>query len=198
LPGRRLLLASDRDIHVPSHVDGALLSGVARGMVRYRMSISNSPLCRITWTDVVHGTQHNSFLENDPLQLRFGLEFDPAFWSSFQTSQFFLWFVVSHFGNVLERHQQDGDTMSLPGAQSTKLWLGLQFGVATDATTNLIGLFQFRPEIWFRRQGAAVNLLSEFATVSNDHSFAIELGGTAEFPGPEIGLVGGSGAAPTP
>jgi hypothetical protein len=157
------------------------------------MSTSNSPLCRITWTDVVHGTQHNSFLENDPLQLRLGLKFDPSFWSSFETSQFFLWFMVSRQGNVLDPHQQDGDTMSLPGAQSTELWLGLQFGVATDATTGRTGVFQFRPEIWFRRQGAGVNLLSEFATVPNDHAFAVELGGTAEFPGPGTGLVGGSG-----
>lgn len=155
------------------------------------MGNSHTPLCRVTWTDVVDGAQHFAFQEDQRLELRMGLEFDPSFWSSFQSSQYFLWFTMSRFGSRVANHQQGEDTMSLPGAGSTELWVGLQFDRARDATGNSTGPIQFRPQIWMPRQS---NLPSEFAVAPEDHTFVMEIGGFGELGGggpPR--LVGGPG-----
>jgi hypothetical protein len=164
------------------------------------MGVSNSPLCRVAWTDVVQGTQHFAFQEADPVELRLGLKFDPSFWSSFDRSEFNLWFNVFHFGTLRTDYLQQGDTLSLPGARSTELWIGLSFDQAAQATDNRNGLFQFRPQIWFQRSdideatGIGSHVPGEFAAAPNDHTFVVELGGSGSgWPSGAPQLVGGSG-----
>src|SRR5690348_1701074 len=91
----------------------------------------HSPLCRVAWTDVVHGSEHSAFGSDEKVELRFGLELDQAFWSSFETSQFFAQFCVYQLGQLVKRFDHSGDTrQALPGAPGTRLWLGLALGRA--------------------------------------------------------------------
>jgi hypothetical protein len=136
---------------------------------------SSSPLCRVIWTDIAGGSSHLVFGDRQPIELRFGLQFDPSFWSSFGSSSFFAFFAVYRFGSLRNRHQQNGGAMSLPGAGSTELWLGLSLGRATQAIDDGSGgsgsgTYQFRPQIFFLRGDAP----SEFAVAPNDCSFMLD------------------------
>ncbi|MEU3990868.1 hypothetical protein AB0F24_21230 [Streptomyces platensis] len=133
----------------------------------------HSPLCRISWTDVVHGTQHSSFGLDEEVELRFGLDLDQSFWSSFETSQFFAQFCVYRFGDLVKRFDHNGDTrLQLPGAPATQIWLGLALGRAGQAGS---GLVQFRPQIFFLRQNSSIgNLNAEFAAAPHDHTFMVD------------------------
>lgn len=153
----------------------------------------HSPLCRISWTDVVHGTQHSSFGSQEEVELRFGLELHQNFWSSFETSQFFAFFCVYKFGELVNRFLHSGDTQQLPGAPGSKLWLGLALGRAEQATFNNSGLVQFRPQIWFHRQGGSSGDLSEFAVAPRDHTFMVEVFGPVGDHFSSESLVGGAG-----
>jgi hypothetical protein len=155
----------------------------------------HSPLCRISWTDVVHGTQHSSFGPDENVELRFGLELVQSFWSSFATSQFFVSFCVYQFGGLVNRFDQGGDTQHLPGAPGTKLWLGLALGRAGQASFHNSGLVQFRPQIMLSRQGGSSGGLSEFAVAPHDHTFVVEIGPEGDgITG--VSLVGGAGIPP--
>lgn len=134
----------------------------------------NSPLCRISWTDVVHGTEHSSFGLDEEVELRFGLELDQSFWSSFDTSQFFVQFCLYRFG-VVKRFDHDGDTrQQLPGAPATQIWLGLALGRSGQTVSVGSGLVQFRPQIFFLRQSAAHNISAEFAVAPHDRTFMVD------------------------
>jgi hypothetical protein len=156
----------------------------------------NSSLCRISWTDTVHNDQHSSFGSREEVELRFGLEFNPGFWTSFETSQFFVFFCVYRFGGLVERFDHNGVTTQMPGAPGTQLWLGLALGRAEQATGNGTGPAQFRPQIWFMRQGGSSGNLSEFAVAPRDHTFVVEIGGPIGFDIPSERLVGGAGIPP--
>ncbi|MFC5173201.1 hypothetical protein [Streptomyces mutomycini] len=110
---------------------------------------SHTPLCSISWTDVVQGAQHSSFGVDQEVELRFGLELDRSFWSSFETSQFFTQFCVYRFGELVKRFDHSGDTRQLlPGAPETQIWLGVALGRAGQASGERSGLVQFRPQIF--------------------------------------------------
>jgi hypothetical protein len=136
----------------------------------------NSPLCRVSWIDVVHGTQHSSFGWDEEVELRFGLNLDQRFWSSFETSQFFVQFCVYRLGALVQQFFHDGDTrQQLPGAPATQIWLGIALGRAAQAVSHVgSGLMQFRPQIWFLRQSADANINTEFAAAPHDHTFMVE------------------------
>ena len=158
----------------------------------------NSSLCRISWTDTVHNNQHASFGSREEVELRFGLEFNTGFWSSFTTSQFFAFFGVYYAGAPFKTFNQLGETTEMPGAPGTQLWLGLALGNAQQALSHTFGLVQFRPQILFRRQGGSSEGRSEFAIAPSDYTFAVE-----PWPGIGIGLdmdsetlVGGAGVPP--
>jgi len=135
----------------------------------------NSPLCRISWTDVVHGTQHSTFGLDEEIELRFGLNLDPSFWSSFQTSSFFVQFCVYRFGALTKQFAHAGDTrQQMPGAPATQIWLGLALGQARQTIIGGAELMQFRPQIFFLRQSAVANINTEFAVAPHDHTFMID------------------------
>jgi hypothetical protein len=135
----------------------------------------NSPLCRISWTDVVHGTQHSTFGLDEEVELRFGLNLDQSFWSSFQTSEFFVQFCVYRFGALTKQFDHDGDTrQQMPGAPATQIWLGLALGRAGQTLFTGSGLMQFRPQIFFLRQSAVGNINTEFAVAPHDHTFMVD------------------------
>ncbi|KPC79205.1 MULTISPECIES: hypothetical protein [Streptomyces] len=136
---------------------------------------SHTPLCSISWTDVVQGAQHSSFGVDQEVELRFGLELDRSFWSSFETSQFFTQFCVYRFGELVKRFDHSGDTRQLlPGAPETQIWLGVALGRAGQASGERSGLVQFRPQIFFLRQGSAAYLDPEFAVAPHDHAFMVD------------------------
>lgn len=138
-------------------------------------STSHSPLCRVSWTDVVHGIQHSWFGSDEEVELRFGLELDQNFWSSFETSQFFISFCVYQYGGLVTRFDQDGDTrQQLPGAPATRLWIGLTLGRARQTTFHGSGLVQFRPQVFFMRQSGGNNLVGEYAVAPHDHTFMVD------------------------
>ncbi|MFI6151035.1 hypothetical protein [Streptomyces sp. NPDC051109] len=161
----------------------------------------HSPLCRISWTDVVHGTQHSSFGLDEEVELRFGLNLDQSFWSSFETSQFFAQFCVYRFGELVKRFDHSGDTrQELPGAPATQIWIGVALGGAEQASGTRAGLVQFRPQIFFLRQNNFVNLKPEFAVAPHDHAFMVDQFSSVGGSGSES-LVGGVGipvGTPTP
>ncbi|MFD5734590.1 hypothetical protein ACFWIY_17390 [Streptomyces sioyaensis] len=136
----------------------------------------HTPLCRIAWTDVVHGTQHSSFGLDEEAELRFGLDLDQSFWSSFESSQFFTQFCVYRFGELVKRFDHNGDTRQrLPGAPATQIWIGLTLGRAGQASLERSGLVQFRPQIFFLRQSSTVSGLNpEFAVAPHDHTFMVD------------------------
>ncbi|MFJ1812538.1 MULTISPECIES: hypothetical protein [unclassified Streptomyces] len=162
----------------------------------------HSRLCRISWTDVVHGTQHSSFGSDEEVDLRFGLDLDQSFWSSFETSQFFAQFCVYRFGELVTRFDRSGDTrQQLPGAPATQIWLGLALGRAEQASGTRAGLVQFRPQIFFLRQNNSGNLNPEFAVAPHDHSLMVDQFSPSGGGFPSESLVGGVGipaGTPTP
>jgi hypothetical protein len=135
----------------------------------------NSPLCRISWIDVVHGTQHSTFGPDEEVELRFGLNLDQSFWSSFKTSEFFVQFCVYRFGALINRFDHDGDTrQQLPGAPATQIWLGLALGRAGQILSEGFGLVQFHPQVFFQRQSAVGNINAEFAVAPHDRTFMVD------------------------
>src|SRR5262245_18627533 len=148
---------------------------------------ANSPLCRITWTEVVvpppplpdstRTGQHFAFQEDDPIELRFGLKFEPSFWTSCDSAQFFAMFAVFNDDIMQSANPRQGDALNLPGAKSTEQWIGLSFGQAGQVAGR--GLFQFRPQIFFLRQADDFHdVPGEFAIAPSDHTFLCEMGGS--------------------
>lgn len=155
----------------------------------------NSSLCQIFWTDV-HGAQRSVFGLDEPVELRFGLRFEPSFWSSFDSSSYFVEFQVFFRGALLTSNYQDGNTLEMPGAQSEELWLGLSVGQAKEVTTNRNGIMVFRPQISFTRSSAAAGhyTFMEFARAPEDHCFLVDPYASFDgFPGGSPTVVGGSG-----
>lgn len=152
----------------------------------------HSALCQITWTDV-RGERPFAVGRDEPVELRFGLRFEPAFWSVPTHLGYFVEFQVFRSNALLHSHPQSGSTLELPGAQSEEQWLGLSFGKGSQVTTNVNGVMLFRPQIFFQRGQAG----GEFAVAPEEHYFFMDSflhfdgwSGTSEE------LVGGSGRPP--
>jgi hypothetical protein len=169
------------------------------------LGTSNSPLCRITWTDVVcpppplpdstRTGQHFAFQEDDPIELRFGLKFDPSFWTSFDSGQFWAEFSVYYDDVLRDPHRQQGEIPNVLGGTSEEQWIGLSFGQTTQATGSPSGgrLYRFRPQIFFLRFANDLHdIPGEFAIAPSDHAFLVEIGGS-DYTYPFEHLVGGSG-----
>lgn len=150
---------------------------------------SHSPLCEITWTEVVNGAETHSFGLDDPLEFRFGMRVDPALWTV-ESGSYFCGFEFLRFGTYTNQHEMQGDLKTLPGYGSKKLWLGLRVAKAREATKSGQGLYEVRPRIWFQRFGPGARF--EFATVAQSHAFSLALGGSDSGHGSPT-LVGGSG-----
>jgi hypothetical protein len=153
----------------------------------------HSSLCQVTWTEVVHGTQRFAFEQRKPLELRFGLRIKRSFWSSFDSSSFFINFHIFRRG-FFHSKDQAGNITELPGRGSEELWLGMSFGMAEQVSRGTSGLYSFRPQIWFQRFGPSGYIPGEFAVAEEDHWFAVELGSPPD--GSEQGFerfVGGRG-----
>ena len=159
----------------------------------------NSPLVRVAWSDAVSGTRRSTFKRNDPLELRFGLEFEPGFWTSFESSTLFFLVHTFRFGNLAKRLQLTLTTLDLPGAPAPQLGLGMRLARARQAQidANVGGSLTFRGEFWFTRFGGTSQGLSQWAMAPDDHAFLLEPFDN-EFPeGVEsLTLVGGAGTPP--
>jgi hypothetical protein len=155
----------------------------------------HSPLCRIDWTNVTHGAQRFAFDGSKPLNLLFGLRFDPAFWTSFDSAVYTIELQVFQTGFVRAVHSRYGEIADLPGAPAENIWLGMSFGKARQATGSWTGLFMFRPQIWFSRFGPGPSYIpGEFAVAPEDHCFAVEVGGPPDGSEDEFErFIGGSG-----
>jgi hypothetical protein len=152
------------------------------------LGTSNSPLCRITWTEIVvpgpalpDGTRLGpgfAFKEDDPIELRCGLKFDPAFWTSCDSAQFYASFYICGGGFFRGGFEHDGAATNLPGGKSAEQWIGVSFGRARQAS-SWRGINLFRPEIFFLRQANdGHDVPGEFAIAPGDHAFLVEIGGS--------------------
>ena len=102
------------------------------------MAQFHSPLCEITWTEVLYENQRFVFQEFLPLELRFGLKLAPDFWSS--SGICFIEFnVFDRYGELRGWHQQEALISELRGAPSDELWLGMKFGQARDVADPPLG-----------------------------------------------------------
>ena len=156
----------------------------------------NSPLVQIVWTDAVSGNTRSTFKHNDPIELRFGVQFEQNFWTSFEFALY--WLVVSTFrnGTFIKRYVLDGDIRNLPGAPASQLWVGMRFARArqlSDAT----GTVTFRGELWISRSGGSSNGLDQWAMAPREHALLLKL---FDFEPPDfhesLTLVGGPGTPP--
>ena len=156
------------------------------------LGTSNTPLCRITWTDVVTPPpppdservgQHFAFQEDDPIELRFGLKFEPSFWTSFDSGQFWVQFNVYWDAVLRNPHRHADDVLNLPGGKSAEQWIGRSFPKVAEATGEPCSgrLYRFRPQIHFLRFAADFHdIPGEFAIAPSDHAFLVEMGGLGQ------------------
>ena len=158
-------------------------------------------MCRITWTETARGQERFAFEHEFPIELRFGLHIEPAFWTTAEFSAAFLFFQVFHrhqSGEVLRYHHHEGlSAADLPGAPGPDLWVGMALGQAFQLTqasgVRLSGVFDFRPHVFFERSGPGL-LPGEFAVAPEPHSFVMLSGNPSdgsEFPSERF--IGGPG-----
>jgi hypothetical protein len=151
----------------------------------------NSPLVRITWSDAVSGNTRSTFKQEEPLELRCGVTFEPNFWTSFESSSYFFTLRVFRNGSIHKVHQFSGDTRTLPGAPGAQLWVGGHFGRAIQATGS--GPVRFTGEMFFSRSGGVSNGTSQWAMTPNDHGLFVEFLEFGETGMETTRFVGGAG-----
>ncbi len=156
-------------------------------------------MCQITWTETARGAERFAFEHEFPIELRFGLHIEPAFFTSAEVIRANLTFRVFHRhenGEFLRyNHHETHHAINLPGAPGPDLWVGMALGQAFQITeasgVRLSGVFDFRPHVWFERSGLQ---LAEFAVAPEPHSFVLHRGNQSdgsEFPSERF--VGGPG-----
>jgi hypothetical protein len=134
----------------------------------------NSPLVRISWTDAVSGNHRSSFDPELPLELRFGVDFEPSFWTSFDHATCFAAYTVYRFGVFTHRFDQLIDARSLPGAPGSQLWIGLRLGRAAQATMFYGDLMTWQPHVWFARLGGSGDGVTQWAVTPDHSAFLVE------------------------
>jgi hypothetical protein len=147
----------------------------------------HSPLSEITWTETARGAERFAFVHEFPIELRFGLHIDPAFWTTAEFSQALLYFHVFHRhenGQFLRyNHLEQVVATDLPGAPGPDLWVGMSLGqafqITAQAGVRLSGVFDFRPHVWFNRSGPGL-LPGEFAVAPEPHSFVLTSGNPSD------------------
>ena len=156
---------------------------------RYSADVAqvHSPLCEITWTETARGEERFAFEHEFPIELRFGLRFEPEF---FTTAEFSLGSLYFH---VFQRHEnahvlrynhvEQVVAADLPGAPGPDLWVGMSLGQAFQITAQsgvrFSGVFDFRPHVWFNRSGPGL-LPGEFAVAPEPHSFVMTSGNPSD------------------
>lgn len=159
----------------------------------------NSPLVRVAWTDAVSGNTRSTFKLDSPLELRLGLEFEPSFWTSFQSSGFHLFVQTFRFSSDPARFfQLTADTTELAGAPANELWVGMHFerAVQTQEQNLLVGATMgFRAHVWFSRSGGASDGLPQWASSPFMHEYLLNPFGVVPDPITDetVTLVGGRG-----
>jgi hypothetical protein len=137
-------------------------------------------MCQITWTETARGAERFAFEHEFPIELRFGLHIEPAFWTSAEHIAANLDFQVFHrhsSGEILRYdHLEQLSAADLPGAPGPDLWVGMALGQAFQITqasgVRFSGVFDFRPHVFFQHSGPGV-LLGEFAVAPERHSFVM-------------------------
>jgi hypothetical protein len=156
----------------------------------------NSPLCEFTWSDIVSGNRRSVFLQQAPLEVRFGLQFEPNFWSSFDSGSYFFFLRVFRNGGVLNVHQFSGDLRAMPGGLAAQQWVRVRFGQAQQITFAF-GSVAVKAEIWFFRHGGVSNNASQWAMTPHDHGLFVEIFDDTEFfTSPSMAFIGGPGTPP--
>jgi hypothetical protein len=139
------------------------------------------------WTETARGTERFAFEHEFPIELRFGLRLEPAFWTTAGFSHAFLFFQVFHHhqsGEVLRyNHVEDLSAADLPGAPGPDMWVGMSLGQAFQITAQsgvrFSGVFDFRPHVFFDRSGPGL-LPGEFAVAPEPHSFVLTSGNPSD------------------
>lgn len=145
------------------------------------MAQLHSPLCQVTWTETARDEERFAFEQEFPIELRFGLRIEPAFWVDGVVSLAVVAFHVFHRHQSGEfaryNHVETLSAQDLPGAPGPDLWLGMALGQAFQLTAaagvRLSGVFDFRPNIFFLRSGAGAARPAEFAVAPEPHSFVL-------------------------
>ena len=134
----------------------------------------NSPLVRVAWTDAVSGNRRSSLDPEEPIELRFGLSFEPSFWTSFQSSIYFASWTVYRYGAYVRRFDLSGETHLLAGAPSAQLWIGLHLGRASQAAMFYSGPVPWTAVTEFKRFGGPGNGVTQWAATPDQSAFMIE------------------------
>ena len=156
----------------------------------------NSPLCEFTWSDIVSGNRRSVFLQEQPLEVRFGLTFEPNFWPSFDSGDYFFWLRVFRNGSILNVYQFSGNARAMPGGLASQQWVGVRFGQAKQITFAF-GSVAVKAEIWFLRRGGVSNNASQWAMTPHEHGLFVEpLDFTEGTTLPSMTFIGGPGTPP--
>jgi hypothetical protein len=167
------------------------------------MAQLHSPLVQITWTETARGVERFAFQHEGPIELRFGLRFEPTFFTSGNFNHAFLSFQVfyrSQAGEALVYdHTEDVDASQLPGAPGPDIWVGMSLGQALQLTqesgVRLSGVFDFRPHVFVGRSHSDVGAQpAEFAVAPEPHSFVVARGNDSDHSSSQFErFVGGAG-----
>ncbi len=162
----------------------------------------NSPLVQMVWTDAVSGNTRSTFRLDEALELRFGLEIEPNFWTSFESSRFHLFVQTFRFSSEpAQFFQLTADTEDLAGAPANQLWVGIHFERALQTQKeNILGgnTMGFRGHVWFSRSGGVSNGLAQWASSPFVHEYLLDPFGGVPDPITDetFTLVGGAGTPP--
>ncbi len=156
----------------------------------------NSPLVRIAWTDAVSGNRRSSFDPQQPIELRFGLVFEPSFWTSFESSLYQANITTFRFGYVAKWFWLTGDPRELPGAPGSQLWMGLRLGRAMQASIYSGETVSWQVHISFHRFGGPGGGVTQWAVTPDQSAFMVESLSAGDSGFDSQGQTGGPGTPP--